>query len=284
MAVWIVLSGTLPIGWNLNSSTGEITGTTVASGAYDVVFQVTVNDEIATAECIFSIWNSPNLQTLSLPAACVTHQYSVELKTNGGELPLIYLTTGTRYPNIFPPGLRLDPNTGFIEGMPTVGGTYLTDISVNDSEGCKHARQYSFVVYDYPLFLDTTLPKVCLNKPYSKFLLILDGKPPYGWFVAPTDTLPEGLSLNPNTGEISGVATVPGNYNFTINVIDQNRLNIYQGFSLFVDDSIGCFNGISYVIKERLISTLSEPVVVRDPFHQTHMNEYLPTPFSSENE
>jgi hypothetical protein len=48
-----------------------------------------------------------------------------------------------------------------------------------------------------------------LNKPYSTTLAAIGGQPPYGWTLT-SGTLPTGLSLDKNTGVISGTPTVLG--------------------------------------------------------------------------
>jgi hypothetical protein len=74
-------------------------------------------------------------------------------------------------------------------------------------------------------------PDGYLALPYSHLFPVAGGTPPYTFSIA-AGVLPTGLSLNFVTGEVSGVPTVKGLFNFTINVTDSD------GFSAPVSCSI----------------------------------------------
>jgi hypothetical protein len=58
-----------------------------------------------------------------------------------------------------------------------------------------------------------------LGVPYSANVAASGGSTPYLWSIA-SGSLPDGLTLNTNTGAISGTPTVPGTFNFTVQVSD----------------------------------------------------------------
>jgi len=57
-----------------------------------------------------------------------------------------------------------------------------------------------------------------IDLPYNAALNTSNGTPPYSWLLSSGD-LPDGLSLDSNTGQISGTPTSLGLYNFTYEVL-----------------------------------------------------------------
>ena len=58
-----------------------------------------------------------------------------------------------------------------------------------------------------------------LGVPYSANVSASGGSTPYIWSIA-SGSLPDGLTLNTNTGAITGTPTVPGTFNFIVQVSD----------------------------------------------------------------
>lgn len=63
-----------------------------------------------------------------------------------------------------------------------------------------------------------TLTTAFIDLPYNAALNTSNGTPPYSWLLSSGD-LPDGLSLDSNTGQISGIPTSLGLYNFTYEVL-----------------------------------------------------------------
>jgi len=71
-----------------------------------------------------------------------------------------------------------------------------------------------------PLTVTTfNLPAGWVEEAYSETLEATGGATPYTWSVS-SGSLPDGLNLNPTTGEISGTPTTEGTANFTVKVTD----------------------------------------------------------------
>ncbi len=60
-----------------------------------------------------------------------------------------------------------------------------------------------------------------INIPYSTTLYVANGVAPYAWSII-SGELPDGLTLDPVTGVISGTATESGTFPYTIQVIDSS--------------------------------------------------------------
>lgn len=73
-----------------------------------------------------------------------------------------------------------------------------------------------------PLGIVTTvLPDAAAGKPYRFTLQATGGREPYTW--KPAALPPQGLALNPVTGEISGTPSFPGFFNLSVRVTDSSR-------------------------------------------------------------
>ena len=64
-----------------------------------------------------------------------------------------------------------------------------------------------------------SLPPVEVGEPYAATLTADAGTGPYSWSLS-TGELPEGLSLNSATGEITGTPTTAGESAFTVRASD----------------------------------------------------------------
>lgn len=70
-----------------------------------------------------------------------------------------------------------------------------------------------------PIIISTVLEQGTFGQPYSDFILV-SGSSPFVFAII-AGSLPGGLSLNPATGEISGVLTTEGSYVFTVEVTNE---------------------------------------------------------------
>lgn len=67
----------------------------------------------------------------------------------------------------------------------------------------------------------TTLPDGTVNNVYNQSVQATGGVTPYTWNIS-AGSLPDGLSINPNTGAITGTPTTAGTSNFTVQVTDSH--------------------------------------------------------------
>ena len=213
-----ITTGSLPAGLSLNPNTGAISGTPTGSGASG--FTVTALDSLGNfGSRSYSInigTNSLVLNPASLPAATQGVPYNQIVTASGGTGPYTYaITSGT-----LPAGLTLNPSTGAITGTPTGSGTSAFTIGATDANGNTGSRSYSVNVGTSSLTLNpATLPSATQGAPYSQVVTASGGTGPYTYSVS-SGALPAGLSLNPNTGAITGTPTGSGVSNFTIQALD----------------------------------------------------------------
>jgi hypothetical protein len=223
---WSISSGALPAGLVLNSSSGAIGGTPTATGAS--TFTVTVTDAAGlTASSQLSITinaQSPALAitTQSLPAGTRGVAYpTTQLAATGGTAPYTWsISSGA-----LPAGLALNSSSGAIGGTPTATGASTFTVTVTDAAGLTASAQFSITITTQTtavVISNSSLPNGQLNVPYSQTLTAAGGVPPYTWGLA-SGALPQGLTLNPATGVISGTpAGTIGITTFTVQVSDSS--------------------------------------------------------------
>jgi hypothetical protein len=92
------------------------------------------------------------------------------------------------------------------------------NVAVQNAAGAR-SNVVVFTVADSPIsIMPTTLSAGIVGSPYSQAFTASGGRTPYRW--GTIGTLPAGLSLNPNTGVLSGAPEARGAYTFTISVTD----------------------------------------------------------------
>ncbi|MGH9450967.1 MAG: putative Ig domain-containing protein, partial [Terriglobia bacterium] len=144
-----------------------------------------------------------------------------------------------------PPGLSMS-SSGVISGTPTTAGAFVNiTVQTDDSAGETAQQLLSLLVAvtapvstsGTPLsqlqILAANLPLADLNQPYDATLSAASGAPPYTWAVS-SGSLPPGLTLNSNSGQISGSPTKSGNFTMTITARDAIGDSTSANFSIEV--------------------------------------------------
>ncbi len=233
---WAIISGDLPPGLSLNTTTSFISGTPVQPfGKYTFTVQVTDGaGTTASKELSIYIEGAPVISPATLPTGAVGTPYSQTLSATGGLAPYTWcvLAGGACDPTqsaLAAIGLHLNTSTGEISGTPTKpsSGTSFT-IQAVDSETIPASGQIAYKVSVLGI-TTSTLPAATYNIPYTGSLSASGGKSPYTWTIV-KNTLPPGLSLNAATCTnstqacvISGTPTQTGTYPFTVQVTDSEN-------------------------------------------------------------
>jgi hypothetical protein len=211
------------VDWSLDPNVpaaGSITtlGVYTAPSSLSTVIRATV---IATSKAD----GSKGTATVFLAAACYPRCRAVRHTSaavvgqaySGSVLdPTLDTPQGFIYAGNLPPNLNFATNTGAITGVPvqppTIYGFSATPFYADGDGGTE--------VYALPVCQSTSAPPITagpfvINNSYS--IAYVPGINPGGMFnYSATGTLPQGMSLDPSTGIVSGAPSAEGTYTYTI--------------------------------------------------------------------
>ncbi len=222
---WLLLagSGSLPSGITLGSN-GVFTGAATSSGSFGFTAVATDSaSQSSQAPFTITINPTPVITTSSLSSGVIGFAYNQQLAMTGGTAPIVWSQTGG-----LPPGLQFDAVNGIISGTPTSAGSYDLNFLVTDAAGFVSPKTLNLTVF--PTFSIATPssgsgspPPAVVGTAFNSFTFKTNfgGTAPYSW-AKNSGNFPAGLTLNPDTGVLSGTPTSEGDYTFSLTVTDSN--------------------------------------------------------------
>ena len=160
---------------------------------------------------------APAITTTTLPGGTVGTAYSQTLAASGGTGTLSWTVTAGTLPN----GLTLGAS-GTISGTPTASGTSNFTVKVTDSapSPMSATQALSIPIANQVMVITTTsLSTGTVGVAYTAALQVNYATPPVTWSIS-SGTLPSGLTLDVNTGVISGTPSATGTSTFTVMATD----------------------------------------------------------------
>jgi large repetitive protein len=260
------VTGTLPAGLSLNTTTGAITGTPTTAG--NASFTITATDansvtgaanySLAVAAQSVALALSPSSGALT--AATVGNAYNQSVTATNGTGPYTY--SGTGLPN----GLSINTSTGAITGTPTTAGSYTITVAATDSTSPANSgsSSYTLVVNAAATIVFSpsggALKDAMAGEAYSQQISVTGGSGTLIYSLA-SGTLPKGMVLNISTGALNGPLDTgtEGNYTFSIQASNSN----------------GATGSASYTIKVAARAVTVADHVVEVPAGATPNNVYL---------
>jgi len=229
---WAVSAGSVGE-FTLDPASGTLQGTPKNTGK--LAFTVQVTDSAAvTAQQSFTLTVNPpalSVVVVALPAGGTTgvaYPQTPLASATGGVPPYTWSITAGSIP-----GLTFNAELVEFTGTPTTPGSYPFTLQVQDSAGVSATKSMTLKVASGALYITTArqLPNVAFNAPYSLTLQAVGGAPPYTWAAT---GLPQGLSVNPSTGQVSGTLTGAGTFAIAFMVTDSAQANYSDRFTLNV--------------------------------------------------
>ncbi|OIN56146.1 hypothetical protein BLX24_26045 [Arsenicibacter rosenii] len=239
----------LPTGVGINPATGVISGTPTQSGSFPIIVSAT-DPQGSSVSTGFTLVVTPANQppvvngTLTSPqfatvnTTFLTNTSGVFTDPDGG--PLSYSATG------LPTGLSIGNTNGIISGAPSVSGTFPITVTASDPQGANASASFTLVVA--PQTTPNQAPVLTgtpLANPQSGTVGVAFSTTTAGAFTDPdggplsfTATgLPNGVSINPATGVISGTPTQSGSFPVVVIASDPQGGAASTGFTLNIAPS-----------------------------------------------
>ena len=239
---FFAISGGLPAGLTMSTSTGQISGTPSAPLAV-TTFTITVTDAAtATASQTFSLTVNSALTTAQAQASTTTNVGTalsfVPVTAAGGTVPYTFALTGT-----LPTGLAFNTGTGAVTGTPTSSlATTTFTVTVTDAASATSSKTFVLTV-NGPFSTTQAVPSrvgtVGTTIPSFTPVTAAGGTIPYSFALTPPGTLPAGMTFSATTGQVSGTpgATL-ATTTFTVAVTDATSATSSKTFTLTVNPAL----------------------------------------------
>lgn len=231
---------------------GLLGGEPTLAGAY--VVRVEVRDSqgtIATGDVALDVIDpatSLSITNTDVPSGSVSEAFDLAFSAQGGTPPLTWRLEGRI------PGLSFDAGAARLTGTPTVAGSYPITLEVKDARGLLDRNAYVLRVFELGELsivtgdgADTLLPRGTVGKQYAtpegdavKLRAARRGGAPIDqlrWLIV-LGSLPPGLVLDPDTGDIIGMPTTDGLYAFTVLAFDASGDRDRATLAIAVDQPV----------------------------------------------
>ena len=240
---WTISAGALPPNLVLDPATGVISGTPTAPGTFSFTVRVAdtggQSDEqplSITITAIPSPGTPPDIKTTTMPQGTVNQPYNHPVDATGGTGALTWSIVA----GALPAGLTLNAANGEISGTPTVVGTSLFTVRVQDAAGLSDFQALSITINPPapPRITTRDLPDGRVGQPYSEPVQATGGSGARTWIIV-DGSLPPGLTLDATTGLIFGTPTDEGTFSFTVQVQDSVGGSDRQSLSIRIREARG---------------------------------------------
>jgi hypothetical protein len=218
---YAITAGSIPTGTTFSTTTGTVSGTPTAPGAFAYTVQVTDNLG-ATASASTSGTIAVTVTMAATPSAQteVGVPYSQTNVASNGLTPYIYSVSGGTLPG----GTTLNTTTGTVSGTPTTAGTFAYTIRVTDHDGQIATAVTSGTIAATVTLVATPSPTLEVGGSYSQINTVSGGTAPYTYSIS-AGSIPTGTALNTATGTVSGTPVAPGAFSYTVQVTDSDGVS-----------------------------------------------------------
>jgi len=200
------VTGYLPNGLSVNTSTGLISGTPTQTGGYTVTLGATNVTGTGTISFTVTIYPPPPVISSATSAITVSGSaFSYQIAASNS--PTTYSVTGN-----LPPGISLNTSTGVLSGNSTQLGSYSLTLGASNAGGTG-TQAFTLTVNPPAPVITSATNTVCVAGSPLNFQITATNSPTS---YSVTGNLPPGISLNTSTGVLSGTTSQQGTYPLTL--------------------------------------------------------------------
>jgi uncharacterized delta-60 repeat protein len=211
-----VASGSLPTGLTLDGTTGVLSGTPTASGAFTFTVKAAngVSPDATTSALTINVTAAPLFTAQTPPnTGSIGVAYSYTFQASGFPAPTFSVVSGA-----LPTGLALNGTTGVLSGTPTAVGQFQFQVqAANGIVPVAVTPTETITVTNGPVaphFTADTPPTTATVGVGYSYQFAASGNPAPSFIVG--GQLPTGLSLNSTTGLLSGTPTAAHSFSFRV--------------------------------------------------------------------
>lgn len=194
----------LPPGLSISTSDGQIAGVPQITGNFKVVLTAS-NASGTGAQILFlNISSLPPRITSPLTATGRVgdvFQYTIAATNDPGSFSAPGL----------PPGLNVDAITGLISGVPIIEGQFSVQITAVNGAGSDVKTLVLSIVAATPVISSSAVAQGVLNQAFTYTITATNNPSSYN-----ASGLPLGLTVNTNSGQITGTPVQLGSFNVTL--------------------------------------------------------------------
>jgi hypothetical protein len=234
-------TGVLPDNLTLDPESGTISGYFAVSednvGYFE--FTITVTDSLGqSVSKTFGITVVEKLRFLSsqeLTCEFIDRPLFFQVLVRGGLRPYIF-----DLPENMPDGLNFSSD-GYISGTPTRWGEFTFNVNVTDASNQETNRQFALRIVSELAITTQSMDDAIVHDVYNMRFNATDGCGSYRWGVH--SLIPKGLSIDRDSGVLSGIPKKSEERVVIITVMDENGHVAYKPFNIEIYNPLQISNG-----------------------------------------
>lgn len=205
-ATYEIIDGALPVGMTLDSTTGKISGRSNVLGVHNFTVRKTNAYGEATKALAIDVRHAPPTMSRTTIPNPEQGIYYVSYFGGTGDAVTYSVVSGA-----LPKGITLDGPNARLVGTATERGSFSFTIRKENNGGFVERQFSGEVILAAPTITNSSIPYSVKGENYEASLSGVGENATYT-----AENLPPGLSINSQTGVISGSPTTIGTYRFTV--------------------------------------------------------------------
>lgn len=208
-----ISSGVLPRGISLNAESGELLGRPTQHGSF--AFTIAASNavgHVTSAPISLMVTQNPiPMDEVVVPTVLRNIPFADAIVYDAYPEPTYSIATGA-----LPPGLAISSSSGAITGSATALGEFNFAVAATAPNFYNHVSPLmKLAVQQIPIPQDRSIvSKTNLGVAYADGVFAESF--PLASYALSEGSMPEGFTVNPRSGEITGTPTVTGEYSFTV--------------------------------------------------------------------